>query len=137
MKGENIMTAFDNSEFEKYKVEAQEKWGQTQTYKEHTEKTKNYSKNKWNNLAEEMDHIFAEFAICMKNGATPDSDEAQNLVKELQNHITQNYYNCTNQILAGLGQMYVCDERFNNNINKHSVGTAEFVSKAIEFYCNK
>ena len=137
VKGENVMTAFDNSEFEKYKVKAQEKWGNTSAYKEHTEKTKNYSKQKWDTLAKDMDCIMADFAVCMKNGETSDSDEAQSLVKKLQNHITENYYLCTNEILAGLGQMYVQDERFKNNIDKHADGTATFICEAIEVYCGK
>ncbi len=137
MKGENVMTAFDNSEFEKYKAETQEKWGKTDAYKEHAERTKNYSKQKWNDLAEDMDHIMAEFALCMRKNESPDSTEAQNLVKILQNHITENYYLCTNEILANLGQMYVADERFTNNIDKHADGTAEFICEAIAFYCNK
>ena len=135
VKGENIMKAFDSSEFKKYKAEAQEKWGNSDAYKEHQEKTKNYSKQKWNDLTEGMDRIMAEFALCMKRGAAPDSSEAQNLVKCLQNHICENYYHCTNEILAGLGQMYVGDERFKNNIDKNADGTAEFVCKAIEIYC--
>jgi hypothetical protein len=137
MKGANVMSAFDNSEFEKHKVEAQEKWGKTHAYKEHSERTKNYSKQKWNDLTEEMEHIMAEFASCMKKVKKPASAEAQNLVKMLQNHITENYYLCTNEILAGLGQMYVGDERFKNNIDKHAGGTAAFICEAIEVYCKK
>jgi hypothetical protein len=79
----------------------------------------------------------AEFSLCMKNDNTPDSAKVQNLVKNLQNHITENYYLCTNQILAGLGQMYVGDERFKKNIDKHADGTAEFVCEAIKIYCSK
>ncbi len=135
VKGENVMTAFDNSEFENYKQEAKEKWGETAAYKEHAQKTKDYSKDKWNNLAEDMNGIFKEFALCMNNGEAPDSDEALSLVKKLQSHITENYYHCTNEILAGLGQMYVADERFRNNIDKHAPGTADFVSRAIEVFC--
>ena len=79
----------------------------------------------------------SEFSVCMKNGAEPESCEAQALVKALQNHITENYYLCTNEILAGLGQMYVADERFRNNIDKKADGTAEFICEAIEIYCKK
>ena len=122
------------NEFEKYKNEVKEKWGKTEAFKEHEEKTKGYSKEKWNSLAEDMDNIMQQFSLCMKEGNTTDSNEAQNLVKLLQNHITENYYTCTDQILAGLGQMYVADERFKNNIDKHAEGTAEFVSKAIANY---
>jgi DNA-binding transcriptional MerR regulator len=134
LKGENMMTAFDNSDFEKYKSEVQEKWGETEAYRQYEENTKNYSEEKWNDLSEGMEHIMAEFAVCMKKGS-PDSEEAQNLVKMLQNHITANYYLCTNEILSGLGQMYVGDERFKSNIDKHSSGTAEFICKAIGVYC--
>ena len=130
------MTVFNNNEIEMYKTEVKEKWGNTSAYKEHTEKTKNYSKHKWDSLAEDMDHIMAEFAKCMYE-LEADSKEAQELVKTLQNHITENYYTCTNEILAGLGKMYVADERFKSNIDKHGAGTAVFVSEAIEVYCSK
>ena len=137
VKGENVMTAFDNSEFEKHKAEAREKWGKTDAYKEHAEKTKGYSKQKWNDLAGGMDVIMGEFAVYMKQGKKPDSAEVQTLVKKLQNHITEHYYRCTDQILAGLGQMYVADERFKNNIDKHADGTAAFICEAIGTYCHK
>lgn len=137
VKGENVMKAFDNTEFETHKAEAQARWGKTDAYREHAEKTKNYGKEKWNSLAADMDIIFGEFALCMKNGAAPDAAEAQSLVKKLQDHITDNYYTCTKQILFGLGQMYVADERFRNNIDAHADGTAEFVSQAIACYCQK
>ena len=136
-KGENVMKAFDNSEFETYKAEAQARWGNTDAYKEHAEKTKNYSKDKWNSVVEEMGAIFGEFALCMKQGSTPDAEETQSLVKKLQDYITENYYTCTKEILFGLGQMYVADERFKKNIDKHADGTAAFVSEAIGHYCGK
>ena len=131
------MKALDGSEFEKYKAEAKEKWGGTDAYKEHAQRTRDYSGQKWADLGERMDRIMAEFALCMKKGETPDSAQAQDLVKALQNHITENYYLCTNEILAGLGQMYVADERFRNNIDKHADGTAAFICEAIAVYCSK
>lgn len=137
MKGENVMKVFDNGEFEKYKAEAKEKWGRTDAYREHAEKTKGYSGEKWSGLAGEMDRIMGDFARCMENGNTPGSPEARQLVAALQAHISANYYNCTNQILAGLGQMYVADERFQSNIDKHAPGTAAFVSEAIARYCGE
>ena len=135
VKGEHVMQAFDNSEFEAYRADVQEKWGKTDAYCEYADRTKQHSKNTWTNLAGEMDAILTEFAACMKRGAEPDSAEAQALVKKLQSHITGNYYLCTNEILAGLGQMYVTDERFQSNIDKHAAGTAAFIGKAIEAYC--
>lgn len=137
VKGENVMKAFDASEFEKYKQEAREKWGGTDAYKEHDAKTKGYSKEKWDSLADGMNDIMASFAGCMKKGESPDSENAQSLVQALKNHITDNYYACTNEILSGLGQMYVLDERFKNNIDRHADGNAQFISDAIRVYCGK
>ena len=119
-----------------YDLEAKRRWGETDAYKEHVQKTANYSKDKWQEVNDGLTAIFAKFAECKQNGSNVNSDEAQVLVKELQDYITDNYYNCTNQILAGLGKMYVADERFKSNIDKSGVGTAEFVCKAIEFYCD-
>ena len=44
----------------------------------------------------------ADFAVCMKNGENPESKIVQELVEKLQNYITESYYNCTKDILAGL-----------------------------------
>lgn len=128
------MLVFNKNE---YIDEVKEKWGNTEAYKEEVLKTKDYSKEKFDNLEIEMNNIFAEFASCMNDGNDVNEEVVQSLVKKLQNHITENYYNCTNDILAGLGQMYVMDERFKNNIDKYAEGTAEFVSKAIALYCKK
>ncbi len=137
MKGENVMNAFDNTDFENYKAEASKKWGHTEAYRQHEEKTRDYSGDKWQNLAGEMDRILNDFALCMTSGKTPDSPEAQQLVKALQEHISGSYYDCTKEILAGLGQMYTADERFRRNIDKHREGTAAFISSAIWVYTGK
>lgn len=118
-----------------YDIEVKQRFGNTDAYKEHAEKTANYTKDKWQEVNDGLMTVFAKFAECMQNGNTADSYEAQALVIELQAYITANYYTCTNEILAGLGQMYVADERFKNNIDKHAVGTADFVHEAIEKYC--
>jgi hypothetical protein len=78
--------------------------------------------------------IFAEFAACKDRGASADSVEAQKLVTKLQTYITANYYTCTDEILAGLGKMYITDERFKKNIDKYGEETAEFVSEAISLF---
>ncbi len=118
-----------------YEKETRERWGNTEAYREHTEKTKNYTKEKWAEANDGLMSIFAEFAECKGQGFGADSPEARALVEKLQAHISAYYYTCTNEILAGLGKMYVCDERFRENINKHGEGTAEFAAEAIAFYC--
>lgn len=134
VKGENVMSAFDNSEFEAYKAETKEKWGNTKAYAEFSEKTKDYSKERFADINTGLEYIFRDFAELMQSGAEPNSSDAQALVKKLQAYITENFYTCTDEILAGLGQMYVADDRFKNNIDKYATGTAEFVSEAITIY---
>ena len=120
-----------------YKIEARSRWSNTDAYREHEQKTKNYTKEKWTEANDGMMAIFAEFASCKGGGTSADSAEAQALVAKLQAHITANYYTCTDEILAGLGKMYVADERFKKNIDKYGEGTAEFAADAIEVYCRK
>ena len=120
-----------------YNSEVYSRWGPTPAYREHTKKTKTYTKEKWSEINKSLMSIFADFATCKDNGLNPTSPESQSLVAKLQNHITANYYTCTPEILAGLGKMYVCDERFKNNIDKYGNGTAEFASKAIAEFCRE
>ena len=118
-----------------YKTEARERWGDASAYHEHEQKTKNYTKEKWAEANDGLMAIFAEFAVCKQSGVEADSNEAQALVAKLQTHITANYYTCTDEILAGLGKMYVADERFKKNIDKCGEGTAEFANRAIGAFC--
>ena len=111
--------------------------GRNDAYCEHEQKTRNYTKEKWAEANDGLMAIFAEFAVCKDSGVSAESAEAQALVAKLQAHITANYYTCTDEILAGLGQMYVADERFKKNIDKYGEGTAEFAAEAIAFYNNK
>ena len=120
-----------------YSKESFERWGDTSAYREHEQKTKNYTKEKWAEANDGLMAIFAEFAECKESGAEADSDEAQALVIKLQAHITDNYYTCTDEILAGLGKMYVADERFKKNIDKYGEETAEFAAEGIRIYVEK
>lgn len=84
----------------------------------------------------QMMEIFAEFGA-MRESA-PESDKVQAQVQKLQDFITEHYYTCTDEILAGLGAMYIADAEFSANIDKAGgAGTAAFVSRAIEVYCRR
>lgn len=140
-KGEITMSAFQDSTYEnarqKYAREVKERWGGTDAYKESAEKTAGYSNGTWDRVLGGLSDAFAEFAVCKASGERADSDTAQDIVKKLQAYITDNFYHCTVEILAGLGQMYVGDERFKENIDKHGAGTAAFTAEAIAAYCSK
>lgn len=139
IKGDNIMSfkEFDNSRIEenkrKYSEEVKTRWCNTDAYKEYEKKTSSYDKNSWNTINEEMIEILKEFAN--NRNEDPNSHIVQSLVEKWRSYITSNFYNCTKEILSGLGLMYIGDERFKENIDKYGEGTAEFMAKAIEIYC--
>ena len=127
MKGENVMSAFDNSKFESYKEEAKAKWGKTEAYRE-------YEQRGSQDAGDGLLAVFAELGKVRQ--LDPAASEVQELVKNLQDFITANYYTCTKQILQGLGQMYAADPRFKENIDRAGgAGTADFAARAIEIYC--
>lgn len=140
-RGEINMKAFENSQYEKvrsqYEEEAKQRWGETEAYKEYVEKSKDHSRGNMNQIVEGLNEVFKGFAQAKTEGEEPTGEQAQKFVKELQQYISDNFYNCTKEILAGLGQMYVMDERFRNNIDQNGEGTAEFASEAIKEYCKK
>ena len=139
-KGEFDMKNLNNNEYENakksYEKEVKEKWGKTDAYKESCEKTAGYSEGKWNDVTEGLMAVFGDFADAMKSGLSADSNEAKAIAEKLQSYITESFYTCTKEILSGLGEMYVLDERFRSNIDKYGEGTAEYARDAIKNYCN-
>ncbi len=138
-KGKITMDVFDKTDYEEacrqHEEEVRERWGETHAYREYAEKSAGYTQEKWQKANEGLNSVFEGFAQCMKLGHDAASKEAQTLVEELKQHITENYYTCTTEILAGLGKMYVADDRFRKNIDRNGQGTAEFAAEAIALYC--
>ena len=125
--------AFDTTTIDEYAAQAKASWGDTPEYKEFEERDKNRTAEDHKDLAGRMMDIFAEFGK-IKN-RPPESEEAASLVKKLQDFITANYYSCSDDVLASLGQLYGAGGDFTVNINKAAGdGAAEFASKAIEAY---
>ena len=127
---------FDRAEIEKYADEVKQRWGATDAYSEYAQKSRSRTTDQHNALGTQLMDIFAETGKL--TNLAPDSEEVQAQVKKLQDFITENYYNCTKDILKGLGSMYIADKRFKENIDKAGgEGAAAFVAKAIEIYCSK
>lgn len=139
LKGENDMSfqQFDMTEIERakkeYADEAKERWGDTPAYRESEAKTSSYDKAQWKTIDSQGSTILSEFGEC--HDLPADSKKAQELVKKWQDYITANFYNCTKEILSGLGLMYVADQRFTRNIDQYGKGTAKFMANAIAVYC--
>lgn len=133
--GDDIMdfTPFDKSKAKEYEAEAQKLYGETRAYRQSAEKTAGRTKTENALIADGMMKLFLRFGEIKENA--PDSAEARVAVEALKSYITANYYNCTNEILSGLGLMYANDERFKANIDAAGGdGTAVFASRAIAAY---
>ena len=128
--------AFDRSKLDEYSRQAKELYGNTPEYRQMQEKMKNRSKEEDNLLADRFMLLFKE-AGSIKD-SDPASPEAQDLVKRIQDFITENMYTCTTRILRGLGKMYSGGGDFTQNIDEYGgAGTADFVDRAIQIYCDK
>lgn len=116
-----------------YAQEAADRWGNTEAFLESREKHAGYTPGQEAQIKAEMEEIFTAFGQC----GDPAGPQAQTLVKRWQAHITQYHYNCTDGILACLGQMYAGDPRFAENLERYGPGTAQKMSEAIAAYCKK
>ena len=128
--------AFDTKKIDEYAARAKASWGNTPAYKEFEEKSKGRTKEQDRDISLGLMEIFAEFGAI--RATDPASEEAQALVKKLQDYITDNFYTCSNEILNGLGKMYSGGGEFTKNIDNYGgEGTAEFAHQAIDIYCGQ
>ena len=126
--------AFDTKKIDEYAARAKASWGNTPAYKEFEEKSKGRTKEQDREISLGMMDIFTEFGAIRTS--EPGSEQAQALVKKLQDYITAHFYTCTDEILKGLGKMYSGGGDFTKNIDSYGgEGTAEFTHRAIEIYC--
>ncbi|MBP3337884.1 MAG: MerR family transcriptional regulator [Lachnospiraceae bacterium] len=129
-------SAFDTKKLDEYAKEAKRTWGETDAYKEFEEKQKDYSKEDNEKLVNEFMGIFKEFGKI--KDMEPESKEAQKMVEELKMYITEHFYTCTDEILHSLGKMYSGGGSMTENIDATGGdGTAQFVARAIDYYCKK
>ncbi len=128
--------AFDRSKLDEYSKQAKDMYKESPEYKEMEEKSKKRTKEEEGILADRFMLLFKE-AGTLKD-TDPASPEAQDLVKRIQDFITENLYTCSKKILSGLGKMYSGGGDFTKNIDEYGgEGTAEFIDKAIQIYCRE
>ena len=121
-------TELDNQR-DAYADEVKQRWGETDAYRESRKRTDAYHKEDWAVIKAESDAILSDFAALV--GHSPVSPEVRAVLDRWCAHITKRYYPMTEEILAGLGQMYVADDRFRATLDGFGAGTAELISQAI------
>lgn len=125
---------YDTKKLDTYAAQAKERWGHTDAWKESQEKARGRTAREQQSLNDAMMDIFRRLGA-LRSGS-PDAPEAQALIGELRRFICDHYYNCTPQILLGLGQMYAAGGEMTENIDlAGGEGTGDFARRAIEIYC--
>jgi DNA-binding transcriptional MerR regulator len=136
-EGEKIMTKedlsklFDGFDPAEYEQEAKDRWGETDAYKQSSERVKRYTKQDWEGIKAEMSAITAAYIGLMDAGTPPDSPEASAVVAQHHAHQCRWYYDSSPEMFANVSEMWVNDPRFTKNIDKARAGLAAYQTAAV------
>ncbi|MGY1813864.1 MerR family transcriptional regulator [Blastococcus sp. SYSU D00820] len=115
-----------------YEAEVEERWGDTDAYAQSKRRTAAYGKDDWLRIKAEGEDLMRRMADALRTGVAPDAPEAMDLAEEHRQQITRNFYDCPPEMHAGLGRMYVEDERFTATYEQVAPGLAQWVSTAVQ-----
>jgi MerR family transcriptional regulator, thiopeptide resistance regulator len=115
-----------------YDAEAEERWGETEAWAESRRRVSSYGKDDWLRITAEAADVERRFAEALRDGVPADSAPALDLAEEHRQHISRWFYDCPPEMHAGLGRMYVQDERFTAHYEQLAPGLAQYVSTAVQ-----
>ena len=127
---EERLEVFGDFNPEDHAEEAEQRWGDTDAYRQSQRRVSNYTKEDWLKIKAEHEEVAANLAALFESGAAPDSEEAMAAVEAHRQHISRWYYDCGYDIHRGLTDMYVSDERFRANYDALAPGLSEFIRDA-------
>jgi DNA-binding transcriptional MerR regulator len=132
-KGEkmDMRAIFDGFDPSEYEHEAEQRWGNTDAYKESMKRTQRYTEDDWKRLAAEQSAVYAGAAALMKAGRSASSPDAMELAERHRQLIDRWFYPCSLTMHAGLASLYENDARFAANIDKYGEGLTGFLVEAI------
>ncbi len=136
LKGGEHMTdsafgAFTDKTMEEFKEEARKRWGHTDAYKQSAERTRGWTKEDYNRIAEEGIKFTEALSKLMDLGV--DDPKVQEMIGKHYEGI-QRFYDCPLEMYKNLGAMYVDDPRFAAYYDKFRKGMAVFMRDAIAYY---
>jgi MerR family transcriptional regulator, thiopeptide resistance regulator len=129
---EERFEVFGDFDPDQYEEEVQERWGETDAYAQSKRRTSAYSKEDWVRIKAEGEDVEARFAAALAAGVPADSEQAMDIAEQHRQQISRYFYDCPPQMHAGLGRMYVEDERFTAHYEKRAAGLAQYVSTAVQ-----
>jgi DNA-binding transcriptional MerR regulator len=116
--------------FHDARAEAEERWGETDAWRQSQERTKGYTKADWEAVKAESDRTHRAFTDAMDAGEPPTSATAMDAA-ELHRASMQRFYDCSYEMHRGLADMYVSDPRFTATYDEIRPGMAHYVREAI------
>jgi DNA-binding transcriptional MerR regulator len=125
------LKVFGDFDPDEHAEEVQERWGQTDAYRESQRRTARYSKEDWTRIRDAQQAVTLRAADLLRSGAAADSVEAMDLAEAHRQQISEWFYDCSYEMHTGLAEMYVTDPRFTATYEKVTPGLAQFFHDAI------
>jgi len=129
---EERFEVFGEHDPSQYDAEVEQRWGETDAYRESRRRTSSYTKDDWLRIKAEGADVERRFAEALRSGVAADSEQAMDVAEEHRQHISRWFYDCPPEMHAGLGRMYVEDERFTAHYEEIAPGLAQYVSTAVQ-----
>jgi hypothetical protein len=133
MNNDDLFASFGDEELVKNMKEAKKRWGHTDAYKQSMQRTKHWTKADYKRIKEEGEKFTRELANAMDKDIK--SPEVQQLIAQHHKGI-ETFYDCSYEMYRGLSELYVTDSRFAAYYEKFRPGLAEWLHKAINYYCD-
>ena len=128
---EELKELFGDGFKDEYQQEAQDRWGDTDAWKQSAARTKRYTKADWAEVKAEMEAVGAAFVAAKRSGEPATSEAAMDAAEAARLHIHNRFYDCSHDFHRNLGDMYVADPRFTKTYEDQEPGLAQYVRDAI------
>ena len=126
-----MFDGLEEFDHEQYRDEAEQRWGDTDAYKESMRRTRRYGKSDWARIREEGETVVARLAELLAGRGQAAGRAAMDLAEEHRCHIDRWFYPCNHHMHRCLAEMYTEDPRFKEYFEKRGKGLAAFVQDAI------
>ncbi len=114
-----------------YAAEAEQRWGESEAWKQSQARSSQYTKEQWVQIKAEGDDVNRRFVAALVAGEPADGDVATGLAEEARQQISTWFYDCSAQMHQNIAQMYVVDERFRAGYERQHEGLAQYVRDAV------
>ncbi|WP_172386083.1 MerR family transcriptional regulator [Streptomyces sp. MNP-20] len=128
---EEKFEVFGDFDPDQYEDEVQQRWGNTEAYAESRRRTAAYTKEDWKRINDGMDALHTRMADLLDAGTPAASTEAMDAAEAHRQLISDSYYDCSHEMHACLGAMYVDDPRFTATYEAIRPGLAVYLRDAI------